>query len=85
MDNWFEWQEYVNQRIGELVEFKNRRESDLSMANLRLQRLLDASIQRIGETEEECRRLRELLNDMPDTEKTEAGPMPSSSSVGISG
>lgn len=83
-NNWFDWQLYVNEKLDELMEFKGRRESDLTMANLRLQRLLDAAIQRIGETEEECRQLREFVNDISDIENTEDGVTPSSLSVGTS-
>lgn len=59
MENWYEWQAYVNEKIDEFVEWKKRREQDLEMQNLRMQRLLDAAIQRIGGLEGEIQELQE--------------------------
>jgi hypothetical protein len=81
--NWFEWQEYVNGRIDELMEFKRRREADLTMENMRLRRLLDATLQRLGESETFLQP--EVSDtDMPGTVRMVDGHMQSSSSVGTS-
>lgn len=53
MDNWYQWQSYVNDKIDEFQAWKEKREQDLTMQNLRMQRLLDAALQRIGEVEEQ--------------------------------
>ncbi len=59
MSNWYDWQQYVNDKLDELTVWKEKRDHDLEMANLRLQRLLDAAIQRIGENESEVQKLQE--------------------------
>lgn len=52
-NNWYEWQAYVNHRLDELFSWKAQREQDLEMYNIRMQRLLDAALQRLGEKESE--------------------------------
>jgi len=59
VSNWYDWQQYVNDKLDELTVWKEKRDHDLEMANLRLQRLLDAAIQRIGENESEVQKLQE--------------------------
>lgn len=49
MDNWYEWQTYVNNKIGEFQDYMERKERDNEMYVLRLQRSLDAALQTIGE------------------------------------
>lgn len=51
VDNWYEWQQYINQTLDKILVWIDRRETDLAMENLRLQRSLDAALQRIGELE----------------------------------
>lgn len=58
-NNWYEWQSYVNDRLDELFSWKQSKEQDQEMASLRLQRLLDAALQRLGEKESEVQKLQE--------------------------
>lgn len=83
MDNWYDWQTYVNNKIDEFQHYMEVRERDLEMANLRLQRLLDAALQRIGETESVL--LPESESDTNGTGNDTDGPTASSSSVKTSG
>lgn len=83
MGNYNDWVEYVNGKIDEHEEWIQRREADLAMENMRLRRLLDATLQRLGESESLL--LPESESDTTDTERSMVGPTASSSSVKTSG
>lgn len=83
VNNYEDWIDYVNKSIDEFRHYMETRERDLEMANIRLQRLLDATLQRLGESESAL--LPESKNDTNATGKTVAGATASSSSVGTSG
>jgi hypothetical protein len=74
-DNWYEWQGYVNSKIDEFEHYIKTREKDLEMANLRLQRLLDATLHQLGEVESQLPSA--SRKDTPDTIKGPDGPTPS--------
>lgn len=83
MGNYDDWINYVNEKIDEHEEWIKTREKDLSMENMRLRRLLDATLQRLGESESVLRP--ELGSDTKDTDLGTAGPLAFSSSVRTSG
>lgn len=76
MGNYSDWIDYVNTKLDEHEKWIQNREKDLSMENLRLRRLLDATLQRLGESESHLPQA--SGNDTPDTVKAVAGPTPSS-------
>jgi hypothetical protein len=75
-NNYEDWIEYVNAKLDEHEFYIKSRERDIEMANLRLQRLLDAALQRIGELESPHKQA--SGSDTPDTANAVAGPTPSS-------
>lgn len=83
VNNYEDWIDYVNKNIDEFQHYIKTRERDLEMANLRLQRLLDATLQRLGESESAL--LPESEKDTPATENMGAGHTQSSSSAKTSG
>lgn len=83
INNYSDWIDYVNTKLDEHENWIKSRERDLEMANLRLQRLLDATLQRLGESERVLQSGSE--SDMKDTVKSTAGPSASSSFVKTSG
>lgn len=74
MSNYEDWINYVNGKLDEHSEWIKSRERDLAMENLRLRRLLDATLQRLGESESAL--LPESENDTPDTVKRMDGLSP---------
>lgn len=82
MSNYDDWINYVNAKIDEHEEWIKKREADLSMENMRLRRLLDATLQRLGESESLL--LPESESGTPDTGRKSAGPIVFSSSAKIS-
>lgn len=74
MSNYDDWINYVNAKIDEHEEWIKRREADLAMENMRLRRLLDATLQRLGESESAL--LPESEDDTPDTAKRMDGLSP---------
>lgn len=83
VNNYTDWVDYVETKIDEHENWIRSRERDLEMANLRLQRLLDATLQRLGESESAL--MPESENDTPVTGNTMGGPTASSLSVKTSG
>ena len=75
-DNAYDWMDYVNQTLTELKQWQERREQDLSMENMRLRRLLDATLQRLGESESAL--LPASESDTQDIENDSVGPTASS-------
>jgi len=76
VNNYSDWIDYVNTKIDEHENWIKSRERDLEMASLRLQRLLDATLQRLGESESAL--LPESENDIKDTESSTVGRIVSS-------
>lgn len=83
VNNYEDWIDYVNKSIDEFRNYMETRERDLEMANLRLQRLLDATLQRLGESESALQP--ESKSDTQGTGNTVVGVTASSSSAGTSG
>jgi hypothetical protein len=83
VNNYEDWIDYVNKSIDDLKDWQSNRERDLEMANLRLQRLLDATLQRLGESESVL--TQESGNDTSGTGKPVVGATASSLSVKTSG
>lgn len=83
VNNYSDWVDYVNHKIDDHENWIQSRERDLTMANLRLQRLLDATLQRLGESESALPS--ESESGTPDTVGLSAGVAQSSSSAGTSG
>lgn len=79
VNNYTDWVDYVETKIDEHENWIRSRERDLEMANLRLQRLLDATLQRLGESESAL--LPESENVIHVTESDSVGHIVSSSSV----
>lgn len=79
MSNYDDWITYVNQKLDEHSEWIVKREADLAMENIRLRRLLDATLQRLGESESLL--LPESDDDTPDTVKRMGGHSVYSSSA----
>lgn len=74
MSNYDDWITYVNQKLDEHSEWIVKREADLTMENIRLRRLLDATLQRLGESESLL--LPESDDVTPDTVKRMDGLSP---------
>lgn len=83
VNNYSDWVDYVNHKLDEHEHYIQTRERDLEMANLRLQRLLDATLQRLGETESVLLPGSEGVTHV--TEIDSAGHIVSSRSVKTSG
>lgn len=83
VNNYEDWIDYVNKNLDEFRHYMETRERDLEMANIRLQRLLDATLQRLGESESAL--LPESESDTSDTGKGVAGATVSSSFAKILG
>lgn len=72
MDNWYDWQTYVNNKIDEFQIYMEHKERDNEMYVLRLQRSLDAALQTIGELQSQLPQA--SGKDMKDTGKEPVGP-----------
>jgi prefoldin subunit 5 len=76
VNNYEDWINYVNKKLDDHEHYIRSRERDLEMASIRLQRLLDAALQRIGELESPARQV--SGNDTHAIANTADGPTPSS-------
>lgn len=71
-DNAYDWMAYVNETLDRHEHWMVSHIRDIEMANLRLQRLLDATLQRLGESESLL--LPESESDTSDIGNAQVGP-----------